>query len=194
MRRVGAMIVDLKIVIGTHSKEYDEYPRMDPGMKAAVMDLVDRSETVLMRDMSEEDWQWWRLSEHVKEVVRPTQTIREWMKLDPSDEEEPRIVEVCEAQRADLGGPCDALLAAAGLNLCERVSRRVTLIHQMLADAHIFSVQCESVAYCSRSKSLGEDDKPSQTKTILTFQGIKKRIGKNTRWHAVRHDGDGLGI
>lgn len=117
-------MIDLKVLIGVHSWESHDLPRMDKATVKAAVKVVNDSECTLRRVMSTEDWYWWRVAEHIQEVDHPTQTVRDWMKLDPSDEDEPRIIETCEALRQNVGGPCPEQTGGDQqcLQLCKGVS------------------------------------------------------------------------
>lgn len=100
------MMMDLKVIIGTHSADGDPLPRMDSRVVAQALSLLETDDAYLYRQMTNDEWYWWRTCEHIRETAKPTLPIREWMKLDITDEDEPRVVEVCEAARRNVGGKC----------------------------------------------------------------------------------------
>lgn len=122
-RRVGAMLIDLKVLIGMLSREVHDLPRMDPLIIKAAVKVVEANDCTVQLDMSKDDWTWWRVTEHIREVNHPTQTVRDWMKFEPTDEDEPRVIETCEALRQGMGGPCPNPNGhEIALHLCKGVS------------------------------------------------------------------------
>ena len=116
--------MDLKVIIGVHSKIGDALPLMDSDLVQDALGIADETSIDVSRQMSNDDWYWWRTCEHIQEVHRPTAGIREWMKLCSTDDEEPRVIETCEMERTDFAGeksPCDG--GGVQLYLCQRVRR-----------------------------------------------------------------------
>ena len=118
------MIMNLKVLIGIHSGTDDKVPHMDQDTMNKAMTMVDMHDGQLFRVMTEGDWYWWRLCEHVREIVKPTVSVRDWMKLDPGDEEEVRVMECCEMERGEFGKGC----VEGELRMCNRVSELRVLI------------------------------------------------------------------
>lgn len=119
---MAVLMMDLKILIGTHAQEGDDFPVMDNALLRKAQTLIMDWPATLKRDMTTAEWYWWRTCEHIQEVLAPTFGLRDWIKLEPTDEDEPRVVETCEAKRDYYGGPCETVNA---LRLCQQVSGRM---------------------------------------------------------------------
>lgn len=121
-------MLDLKLLIGLHSREFDHLPRVDKVTVKAVLETLKDANCTVTADMSPADWCWWRVMEHVREVNCPTSSVRDWVKLEPDEEDEPRVMETCEALRQHIGGPCPHVEPEQKLYPCKGVSKSHPMI------------------------------------------------------------------